>query len=318
MSFSNEFQVDRISQDTTAQPGQHIIGDGQTVTLPSPSKGDTILVSSEGSRVSVTTSSTIEGQYSTVRVNGDTVSFISDGSNWFILNGSENVNAIPDSGGTHQYNATAGSGTTLTDSIGSLNGSINGATWKSEAGAKDAYLDYDGTDDRTEITGSASDLGHFINGHGTLFAWIKPTADQYGNFLDSGGIGTGNSGLVGITRQSDGSLRTTANNQNGDGMWDISPSDKLSQNWRAVAMTADGSKARLFKTDSNDTVSQIGSESISNTQPDKDLKNDLHLGYDSDNSGNQFAGGIDIVWTDSVAQSQSNIQLFVDGSKQFY
>ena len=42
--------------------------------------------------------------------------------------------AIPDSGGTHQWNHLENGGTTLGDSIGTLDATINGATWTSGLG----------------------------------------------------------------------------------------------------------------------------------------------------------------------------------------
>lgn len=59
--------------------------------------------------------------------------------------------AIPDSV-VNQWPHDEGSGTTLTDNVGSVDGTINGATWESLGDAVGGfYLDYDGVDDFTNL-----------------------------------------------------------------------------------------------------------------------------------------------------------------------
>ena len=62
-------------------------------------------------------------------------------------------NVIPDSGGTHQWNHLEKGGTTLGDAIGTLDATIDGATWTSGLGTGGAHLDYDGVDDDSVLSG---------------------------------------------------------------------------------------------------------------------------------------------------------------------
>ena len=63
---------------------------------------------------------------------------------------STRVDAIPDSVTNHWLH-DEGSGTILGDNIGDEDGTIEGATWQTDEGLDGAYLEYDGTDDKTTI-----------------------------------------------------------------------------------------------------------------------------------------------------------------------
>jgi len=61
-------------------------------------------------------------------------------------------NAIPDSA-IHQWEYGEGSGTTVTDNIGDISGSISGASWISDSESQGGYrLSFDGIDDRVSYT----------------------------------------------------------------------------------------------------------------------------------------------------------------------
>jgi hypothetical protein len=87
--------------------------------------------------------------------------------------------AIPDSV-DHQWSHDEGAGTTLTDNIGAVNGSISGATWTSLADAVGGYyLSYDGTND---VTSLGDDPFPFLySGDYTITAFVK-VADTNNNY----------------------------------------------------------------------------------------------------------------------------------------
>ena len=95
---------------------------------------------------------------------------------WRSLVDGEEISAIPDSEADHQWNYTAGSGTTVEDTIGSLDAEYTSISWGSSAGADDTHGLLDGVNDYADLGSSTrSDWAHFIqDGEGTLFAWVNP------------------------------------------------------------------------------------------------------------------------------------------------
>jgi len=225
--------------------------------------------------------------------------------------GSTVFSAIPDSG-TNQWKHSAGSGTTLSDSIGNINGTINGATWQTGVGAGNAYLDYDGVDDFTDL-GSASQTAfkHFTEqGQGTWFMWINPdsvssgqvagnsfalTVTGFGVRLDSGQLDVfvGN-GSDAISRATGGSISTGS--------------------WQPVAFTMDGSTTRAFV---GDPISQVASDSVGSTTTN-DFGENVEFGRRADDGTAEYDGGIDLSFADSVAKTQSELQSFIDDTADLY
>ena len=85
----------------TATPGERVISNGATVTMPSsPTAGDVVLVGRVGSS-SVSIQPNGNELIETADVGyieqDSTVALISDGSDWYAVDGSEFVSAIPDS-----------------------------------------------------------------------------------------------------------------------------------------------------------------------------------------------------------------------------
>jgi len=221
--------------------------------------------------------------------------------------------AIPDSGGTHQWNHDEASGSTLNDSIGSLDGTINGATWQTDAGAAGAYLDYDGVDDRTLITGGASEFTHFTNGGtGTLFAWVNFGSLATYNPVFASTFTNNDVGIV-LTPQNGSDIRTAFFYGNGTstdvtGTWPTSTGV-----WTPVAFVADGSNLTLY---AGDPLNNIASEAILQSTS-SNWSRDPYFGWDPV-TGNYADVSIDIPWIDSAARSQSNLQSFVDDTRQLY
>lgn len=82
--------------------------------------------------------------------------------------------AIPDSV-TNHYPTDEGSGTTLTDNEGSINGTINGATWQTGLGTDNTFLSYDGADDVTDFNNPSTPLIPETDDW-TAFFWVRPDA----------------------------------------------------------------------------------------------------------------------------------------------
>ena len=230
----------------------------------------------------------------------------------------DSLSVIPDSGGTHQWNSDKGSGTTWGDSIGTLDGSISGPTWVTgSGGAGDAYLSSDGESDFIDIPNSASEFGHWMEGKGTWFAWVNfdETTAEY--IFDANDAFAGNNSSVGFRYDFQSSaLRAIATNSGGTNIFDLNGGNPTTGAWRAVALTGDGSTARIFLSDSNDNLTEPANTSISNTET-ADLNSDVRVG-DSIPASVSVDGDYDIHWTDNVARSQSDLQSFVDETKNLY
>ena len=237
-----------------------------------------------------------------------------------LRNVSVGIDAIPDSGGSHQWNHDEGEGTTLSDAIGGLDGAINGATWTSGAGTEDVYLDYDGTDDFTDLgSGSRSALSHFVNdGAGTILFWINPdTIASSGVNYIAGTAFTGSArSLIFAARDGDDwFFRATTSS---DVVWDIQGGSADTNEWAAVAGVADGSDVFIYEAKPPDyDVTQVASATVGDTEGG-DLEQNVNIGRETDNETRHWDGGIDLAFTDTSAKSQSELQTFVDDSKKFY
>ena len=223
--------------------------------------------------------------------------------------------AIPDSGGTHQWNHDEGSDTTLGDVIGSLDGSINGASWQSGAGTKDTHLDYNGDDDHTDL-GSQSRVAfkHFTSDkQGTLFCWINPSnvsglSAFWGATAANDNIGFG-------FRLNDDDINFFMNDGSGTPMVSMGATNVASTGWQPVAVTCDGSDARIWH---GESITEEATESIGGGTTD-DFTHNVSFGRITQDGGIQYYDGkIDLAWSDDVARSQSELQSFVDDTKQFY
>ena len=229
---------------------------------------------------------------------------------------STRVDAIPDSGGTHQWDTNEGSGSTLADSIGALDGAINGATWQSGDGTDDVYLNYDGIDDHVSLgPESQSEFTHFTDElEGTIFFWIKPTQLDGSTYTILGG--SASSSEVGALFRIDGSdsLNWRGSSTN---WWNVQSSGiGLSEDsWQPVAATSDGSTARIYH---GDPIDEKANGSLSGGSSD-DWTDPIEIGREARDGGqNPFEGGIDIGFVDDSARSTSELQNFVDDTRKFY
>ena len=225
--------------------------------------------------------------------------------------------AIPDSGADHQWNYTTGSGTTVEDTIADLDLSYTSISdWPTDAGAGGTYAKLDETDDAD--VGDDKFTHFFENKEGTYLLWA---------FIDSGWSDGGKP-----TRSPWGTGRTSTNTNIGfewrddeyaaaltiDGNFNDVSGGTVSDHegeWVASALVADGSNWRLYLATPGDyNVSELGSTSISGSDSGTWSQN-LLFGADSNNV---FEGGTDIQFVDSDAWTESEIQSFVNDSKEFY
>lgn len=214
---------------------------------------------------------------------------------------------IPDSGGTHQWSVVKGSGTTLTDSIGSLDGNINGATWDNTIGGTGGTtLSY--TDDETKLPNASSDFSHFIeNLQGTVAMWVRFKDNRNGRtqiFTDGNGVSLRlNSGTVSFLGPTINTLPE----------WEISTNTAPIDEWFFVAGTVDGSTARLYSAMPYDnSLTQVDSESVSETGTA--TTNDGTF-YDTTNSETTY---IDIAYTNNTADSQATLGSWFDNTVPYY
>lgn len=118
MTF-NQYNVTTITEPYTASNEEYIISDGSTVTLPEPSENAIVaVVSRDGTRVPVEPNATELVEFDSAARVGTTGAtyFVSDGTNWYLESGRENVfGSIPDSV-IEQFNAQSAFSTSDADS----------------------------------------------------------------------------------------------------------------------------------------------------------------------------------------------------------
>jgi len=183
MTF-NQYNVTTITEPYTASNEEYIISDGSTVTLPEPRANAIVAVASrDGTRVPVEPNATELVEFdSFVRVGttGATY-FVSDGTNWYLESGRENVfGEIPDSGLTHDWLLDEGAGSDAFDSSGDADLSLTGASWISGIGEGGYVLDFGETDDRATATSGVGQYPDYTFGLWVYFNSINADNDHDG------------------------------------------------------------------------------------------------------------------------------------------
>lgn len=210
------------------------------------------------------------------------------------------VIAIPDSGLMHRWPFDEGSGTTVNDSEGDIDGTITGATWVSGTGNGDSYLDFDGEDDIVE--------------YGRVFpdSWDELTVSVWTDNIDSDGSNDyvvkhdseGSAGSGFILRQSD----TTEFEWRLDNTVTADVSED--SGWRMLTLTFDGTEitAYLDKSDVGSTTTDM---------PTWEDGDEFNVGASSPGS-NHYEGGIDDPKIWDRALSSSEISDLYGGTEGFY
>lgn len=231
----------------------------------------------------------------------------------------DSLSALPDSGGTHQWNYTEGTSTAVADEIGSLDLSFTGiANWPTDAGAGGTYAVVNGTDDYAEL-GSDELTSLLSSATGTFGGWCRLdnsnssrnqivgtlTTASGTNFAIDGEI-SNSRWRVGLTLS--GTLNTASG---GDPANDVG-------DWVFMAFTADGSTLSLYRAQPTGyDVVQLDSASISGSASGG-WDYPVRIASRGDTVDNLFEGGMDIQFYDTSGWTESELQSFVDDTKGYY
>lgn len=182
------------------------------------------------------------------------------------------ASAIPDSA-IHQWKFSAGSGSTLNDSIGSNDGTVNGSTWTSGTWVDNYALSHDKTDDYESFSTVAA-----IDSAGTFTVALSFEAtDNTSDIQNLVGHTKGSGHLFGISIES-GEIRASIYDGSSH-VGAVSGSISLNTKYRAY-YTFDNGTGRLWVNDSE--LSGTNSARVNSTV-------EFTVGCRSDNQ--QFFGG---------------------------
>lgn len=228
--------------------------------------------------------------------------------------------AIPDSGGTHQWNYTAGSGTTVADTDGSLDLNYTGLSWGSGAGLNSTYGDLDGTNDAAEI--ASSELTHFLSSQqGTVFMWVLvPNNSAINELFTTQNVGSGNNIRLALDLRSGEDHYDTriTIDSNDNAITGLGDAGAQKGNWVALALVADGTDLRFFVAEpSGYDVTQLGSTQISGSSTGN-WDHNIGVGKDTGNDFRYHGGGFDITWVDDTGWAESKLQNYVNGTESYY
>jgi len=139
------------------------------------------------------------------------------------------------------YSFNEGTGSTLGDSTGNHNGTINGPTWTT-GGKYGSALDFDGTNDLVTVA-DASDLD--LTGSFTMEAWIRPYAlKQWYSVLSKASWTGGLSGYTLAAKYNELPTGVTASVGTTGG---VAGTESLPiETWSYLAWTSDGNTQRLY------------------------------------------------------------------------
>jgi concanavalin A-like lectin/glucanase superfamily protein/VCBS repeat protein len=137
------------------------------------------------------------------------------------------------------YSFNAGSGSTLTDSAASHDGTISGATWTA-SGKYGGALDFDGNDKVT--IADANDLD--FTSSFTLEAWVQPDSYAAGRPIVSKGELSGPNGYM-LTGEANGKPQSLIANTTTKSVTGPTALPK-DGTWSHVAVTSDGTTLRLY------------------------------------------------------------------------
>jgi hypothetical protein len=226
---------------------------------------------------------------------------------------------IPDSV-TNHYPTDEGSGTNLTDNEGTIDGTIEGATWQTGAGTNDTFLLYDGTNDYTDFNNPGSPLLP-ETADWTAFFWVRPDAIDVETILSQYIRDTGNGRLV--IRIGDSNTDEFTLFLGGD---NSEPTVKLTSavgitigEYYSVAVRRSGNDFALFVNGNKEaTHTDSGTRNILQTGNLYGARNSTGDSYDSDRT-EFWEGGADEFWVASgTALSDSEISDFHNATVSRY
>ena len=226
--------------------------------------------------------------------------------------------AIPDSGGLHQWHYDNWSGTTITDQIGTLDLNFTSITEGSPEGAGGTHGVLDGVDDYAEI--SSSEWSSLITEtQGTIFKWAyfdESGKDSF-NYLVGTDL-TGQNNNIAIRPDQDYEGFKFSLTVGGD-RTDLDVTiDDVSDLWIAYAFVVDGSTMYMYEARPPDYEMDLLGTASAPSSGSGDWEYDIGIGYQTDENGFEMDGRLDLSFYDDGDWSESELQEFVDDSKQFY
>ena len=226
--------------------------------------------------------------------------------------------ALPDSGGNHQWDFTEGSDSFVADVNGDLNADFTSISWATGSGTDNVFAELDGENYADLGSESRPKLSHFVrDGKGTAFAWVKPSDSSDMRAIYGTNFSNSDASIMLWKRGDNDDYQWYCGNGDDSNVWNISGGEP-STDWVALAGTADGSTAQLYIAEPPDySISEIGTESVSGTR-DVDLDTNVYIGRPADNPERNWDGGIDLSFIDDKGWTESELQSFVDDSKELY
>lgn len=230
-----------------------------------------------------------------------------------------NVYNIPETiGEQNKWITNEGSETTLSDSVGRLNGSIEGPSWKEGAGTKSTYLKYNENDDRIDLgSNSRSDLNNFHKDHiGGVGFWVRPdSVSEINGIIIHRSLFTGSTVSGGFIID-ESELRVVLGTENDSrDVIDISAGNISAGEWVSVAFTGDGSTGKIFI-----NGEKVDSKSFNASTSDTSGNWAIGVGSsgtDVDN-GRTMNGAIDQGWWSTIHVPDEDIKAWHDATKKYY
>jgi hypothetical protein len=165
---------------------------------------------------------------------------LSNGCDWPAATFAVNADTIA------AYSFDEGAGTTLGDSAGNHDGTIEGGAAWTEAGKYGSALDFDGTNDLVSIT-DANDLD--LEDAFTLEAWVHPDTLKGGAVitkLDSSGGKIYGYSVNSGSDYTNGKPGGSVGNSSGTTKEVLGPSSLPTESWSHLAFTSDGETLRFY------------------------------------------------------------------------
>lgn len=216
---------------------------------------------------------------------------------------------------TNHWRHSEGSGTTLVDNIGSINGNIFGASWVTGSGGlDDAYLSYNTSSDYTDFS---NDSSHFDNDTFSFWVWLyfdSPMLDDQAIWeLHEGGFLRGGFQFVNgyfrfiIVNGIDGSTNSS-----------VSGVSVQADTWIFLCGVAEnGNQIELYKGIQSDTdVSLVGTDNYNSGLSATPAS--VYFGQ-AVGGGDYFGGDMDdAAYAAEAALSQSDVEYWFDRTKGNY
>lgn len=168
------------------------------------------------------------------------------------------ASAIPDSV-TNRWPHVEGSGSTLGDSIGTLDMSISGATWVSGDGADGYHLDYNGSGDVTSVSVS----NEVESETQSVYGWFNP--DGFGGERYFVSADTPDGFGAWWIRSEDGTLSANWLGLSAE----VQSSSITSNAWQFIgaSLSRNGALDVYLATASDQSIAHIGSDSVADSNP---------------------------------------------------